>query len=101
MNIFTETENKKEVVHIYNDSLPKEKYNGEKGLKHLIRKKILLNSNKQFQELFEEYRENQIWKYREHNGPESYDCFGFFKNGPPDAVKISRLILSCFSPTKH
>ena len=33
---FTEPEDDKEISHIYNDSLPKEKYNGEKGLKHLI-----------------------------------------------------------------
>ena len=33
---FTEPEDEKEVSHIYNDSLPKEKFNGEKGLKHLI-----------------------------------------------------------------
>tara|TARA_Y100001963_G_C6786627_1_gene453168 strand:+ start:615 stop:3029 length:2415 start_codon:yes stop_codon:yes gene_type:complete len=33
---FTEPEDEKEVSHIYNDSLPKDKYSGEKGLKHLI-----------------------------------------------------------------
>jgi len=33
---FSDPEDDKEVSHIYNDSLPKEKYNGEKGLKHLI-----------------------------------------------------------------
>ena len=33
---FTEPEDDKEVSHIYNDSLPKDKYSGEKGLKHLI-----------------------------------------------------------------
>ena len=33
---FTDPEDEKEISHIYNDSLPKEKYNGEKGLKHLI-----------------------------------------------------------------
>ena len=33
---FTDPEDEKEISHIYNDSLPKEKFNGEKGLKHLI-----------------------------------------------------------------
>jgi len=33
---FTEPEDENEVSHVYNDSLPKEKYSGEKGLKHLI-----------------------------------------------------------------
>ena len=33
---FTEPENEKEVSHVYNDSLAKDKYSGEKGLKHLI-----------------------------------------------------------------